>query len=294
MKKSIQVAVVFAALLLFPAVLYAGEQNGIIAEVQDEIITKFDFDRAYQTIRPMMTPSPEIGEEGIKKEVLDSMVDDLLLLKEAEKKGIQLTDAEISAALEQYLAQGGLSMNDPNIGFYRKKIKHNILRYRLIEEEVSSKISVSEEELKQEFAKNFSIQVKIKQIFVKDRALADYISDSLAKGADFNALCLAYSEGFNKENGGELDFMSRGKFDASFEKVMFSMKPGDTSGIIEMPQGYYIISVLDTRTASEAEYATLRESLYETVFSAKSESRYRDYISRLRQSIFIKVRYDRL
>ena len=74
------------------------------------------------------------------------------------------------------------------------------------------------------------------------RALADSLRAELLKGADFGEIAAKYSVDRASSNvGGRMGFIVSGRFPYSFEKAVFTLKPGEISEIVESPQGYHIV-----------------------------------------------------
>ena len=81
---------------------------------------------------------------------------------------------------------------------------------------------------------------------VKDK-LKD-LKNRVNNGEDFGTLAFLYSEdpGSARENG-ELGFMTRTMLVPEFARVLFSMKPGEVSDIVETQYGYHLIQLIEKR-----------------------------------------------
>ncbi|WP_372525025.1 SurA N-terminal domain-containing protein [Piscinibacter sp.] len=66
-------------------------------------------------------------------------------------------------------------------------------------------------------------------------------------------------------NGGDLDFFARGAMVKPFEDAAFSLKPGETSGIVESDFGYHIIQLTAVRGGDKRSYETVRAELEDEV-----------------------------
>jgi peptidyl-prolyl cis-trans isomerase D len=76
----------------------------------------------------------------------------------------------------------------------------------------------------------------------KDKA--ESILKQLQAGANFADLAKKYSEDpGSKDNGGSLGWIQRGQTVPEFEQVAFSLKPGETSGVVRSTFGFHIIHV---------------------------------------------------
>ncbi|HEU4637091.1 MAG TPA: peptidyl-prolyl cis-trans isomerase, partial [Edaphobacter sp.] len=105
-------------------------------------------------------------------------------------------------------------------------------------------------------------QVKVRHILIAVPAGADSKTDAAAKakaedllkqiknGANFADLASKNSDDpGSKAQGGELGWLDRGRTVPEFDKVAFSLNPGQTSDVIKTQFGYHILQVEDKKTA---------------------------------------------
>ncbi len=116
-------------------------------------------------------------------------------------------------------------------------------------------------------------RVKVRHILIKTqgkpktdvpklKAKADDILNQLHHGGDFTDLAKKNSEDTGSaEKGGELGWIVKGQTVPGFEKAAFSLKPGDTSGVIETEYGYHIIQVEDKQAAHTQAFDEVKPQL---------------------------------
>jgi hypothetical protein len=95
---------------------------------------------------------------------------------------------------------------------------------------------------------------------------AQDIREQAAAGADFSDLAREHSQDpGSAQQGGDLDYFSRGQMVAPFEEAAFALQPGEISEIVESPFGLHIIKVDDRRTPAFEDVADgFRESAVQT------------------------------
>ena len=103
-------------------------------------------------------------------------------------------------------------------------------------------------------------QVRASHILLKtegkdDEAVKKQAEDLLAKikgGADFAQLATKFSEDeASAKKGGDLDFFPKGRMVPEFDKVAFSLQPGQISDVVKTQFGYHIIKVVEKKPASK-------------------------------------------
>lgn len=243
------------------------ESNGIVARVNDEIITQWDLDKM---IRLLETPDRDL--------VLKIMIDERLLYQAAVDIGIEVTDDELEKALNKHVVRYGSSerfeeavLKPLKLTFaeYREDIKRQLLREKFILEKMRS-ISldksqrpdffidtfVAPKEIKKYYDKHRNEfveqeQIKTRQIILKIRnksekiskkALAEAILAELKKEADFDALARRYSE-IKAETGGAWDWIPKGSFPKEVEDIIYQLDEGEISQIIETRTNFRIVKV---------------------------------------------------
>jgi len=102
----------------------------------------------------------------------------------------------------------------------------------------------------------------------KMKAQAEDLLKQLKGGGDFAALAKKYSED-NGENGsatkgGDLGWIERGQTLPEFERTAFSLKPGETSGVVKTEVGYHIIRVLAHEDAHLPAFEEVKKQLADT------------------------------
>ncbi len=79
---------------------------------------------------------------------------------------------------------------------------------------------------------------------------AEDVLAKLKAGGDFAKLAKEYSDDTaSAQNGGSLDWIQKGRTVPEFEKAAFSLKKGETSGIVQSSYGFHIIHVDDKQEA---------------------------------------------
>lgn len=80
---------------------------------------------------------------------------------------------------------------------------------------------------------------------------AEEVREAILRGEDFATLAKLYSQGPTAVLGGDLGYFKRGQMAPSLEDVVFAMRVGEVSDVIQTKQGFTILKV--TNRVAQAE-----------------------------------------
>jgi peptidyl-prolyl cis-trans isomerase C len=307
-------------LILVSALAWAAEKKAPgdkVAVVNGVTISKDTYDRELNFFVRRAAPGgkqiPDVQMAQMKNEVLESLIDRELLYQESKKKGIQVKSEAVSDQLQKIqqrypnkeefkklLSDIGLTESD-----VQAQIERGMAIQELIDKEVAEKIEVSDEETKSFYDKNPQLfqqpeQVKASHILIKVQADApdaqkaearkkiEAVQQKVQKGEDFATLAKTYSEGPSGPRGGDLGYFRRGQMVKPFEDAAFSLKPNETSEIVETRFGYHLIKVNDKKPAKKMTYAEVKDRLNEHLKKKKTDSEANTYLETLRKEAKIE------
>lgn len=227
-------------------------------------------------------PGDSAGRDSVRREVLEQMIDDHLLVQQAERDTtIKVTDQEVQDAVEQtyqnvrrqfpsetdfqgQLRQAGFASAEEWRRYLADQQRRAIQRERLIESlrgqgklrplpPSDSAMRVFWEANRSQLPKR-PPTVSFRQIIVAPRAdsasrlrafvLADSLAREARRGADFADLARRFSsDSSTRESGGELGWFRMGVMVRNFELVAFRMRPGEISDPVETEFGFHVIKV---------------------------------------------------
>lgn len=84
------------------------------------------------------------------------------------------------------------------------------------------------------------------------------VRQALRDGADWDEMAQQHSD--CPENGGDLGFFPQGHMVPRFEEVVFRMKPGELSGVIETEFGFHLITLIETRPPGPAPFEEAQDT----------------------------------
>ncbi len=145
---------------------------------------------------------------------------------------------------------------------------------------------IPDSQLKQSYQENmdsyrFPQRVKVRHILIKftskspqdeakAKAKAETVLQKLQHGGNFAELAKKYSEDpGSASKGGEIGWIVRGQTVKNFENTAFSLKPGQTSGLVKTQYGYHIIQV---QAKQQAHTETFAEAKPDLLLQAKKQA----------------------
>lgn len=271
-KKYFLIILIILGVVMSVGVIFSNKE--VVARVDGKSISK---DQLYDLL-------VQQGGEA----ALDSLIDQAIIEKEAEKQKVDIAGEDIENELkileESYGGEEALKEAMETSGISLADVKKDLSLNLTIEKLLKSRISVTEEEMKTYFDENkesfaTAEQVKASHILVEDEATAKKVKDKLAGGEDFSALAKEYStDTTTKEQGGDLGFFGKGEMVAEFEEAAFSLKPNEISEPVKTEYGYHIIKLVEKQEAKEANYEESKSEIKEQLISEKMQTEYATWL----------------
>jgi peptidyl-prolyl cis-trans isomerase SurA len=268
------VIIVIILLSLFTAVAPSQTLDRIVAVVENDIILESELNAQVQFLVLNQRVDPKTP--GLKDQVLQSMINEKLVVAKAIEDSVVVSDDEVQQQLETVIQQriqqvGSESRLEELYGMplgrirreFRDEMKKNMLAQRMQQQRFSS-IQISRPEVEEFFRQykdslgTIPEEVELAHIFIKPgrdetarasaRAKAQLLLDSLRAGANFSELAQRHSEDTRSaQHGGDLGLVRRGQFVKEFETAVFSLKEGQISDLVETEFGVHIIRLEERR-----------------------------------------------
>ena len=182
--------------------------------------------------------------------------------------------------LEIYLIGQGKTLEG-----FKKEMRESMevqLRDQALREEVIGDLQPTDDELEAYLEKNISTydtpeEVRASHILVDDEETANEVLDRLNNGADFAELAREYSTCPSAEEGGDLDWFSRGRMVPEFEEAAFALQVGEMSGIVKTQFGYHIIKLTDRKEAHTPTLDEIKDRVRDDYTQEAAEQKFNDW-----------------
>lgn len=315
MRKRIPVfALIGLAALLTPAVGQVVEE--IVAVVNDDVITlsqyKEQFDATVQQLRSALQGEEyEKQYQMLKKDLLNMMITDLLLMQQAKEKNINVSE-QVKMAVENIRKENNIESDDElkrglqqqglDYTQWIKQLEDNMLKQATVYSEVDRTIVLDDSEIvgtyklhPEEFTEPEEYHVRA--IFLSSEGKAPealeearkLISGKVKAGEPFNALAKEYSDGPAKEAEGDLGRFRKGELDKALEQAVAKLKAGETGDWVETKNGWYLLKLEEKKDSRLKTFEEVKKEVEERLYSEKKQKKLEEYLKTLREKSYIKI-----
>jgi parvulin-like peptidyl-prolyl isomerase len=139
-------------------------------------------------------------------------------------------------------------------------------------------------------------QVKLRMIVLSQQAdapagearkTADEVLAKVDSGVSFEEMAGIYCSGSKRAEKGEYGWVKRSDLQSEVSKAAFSLKVGQHSGVIELPEACYIALVEDARPAHVQALNEVRTDIERSLLDSEKVRLHKQWIDRLRKKSFI-------
>jgi len=287
----------------------------VVAKVNSEIITLSSIEgRANALKEKYRNDMGNYDEKKILGETLELLIDEKLKLQEGKKMGFEVDDLTVDAAITEIernnsLEKGQLAhmleAEGKSLEVYKNVVRDQILVSKITRFELGSRLTISERKIAEYYHDNQkefweSSQVRAKHILILfEKDVSDKIKKKKNKqikkilaevkgGKDFAEAAKEYSEDVSASLGGDVGFVKKGQMVPEFEKVVYRLKEGEISGVVETEYGYHIIKAEEIKKGRTIPFKDVKNKIKNILTASKQESAYKAWISELRESAFIE------
>jgi len=131
--------------------------------------------------------------------------------------------------------------------------------------------------------------VRVRHILVETEAEARFVLARLNRGERFQDLAKTLSKDpGSREQSGDLGFIGRGQLVPEFERVAFTLQPGQVSDVVKTQFGFHIIQMIERKTAQPSRLEQVREQIRRQLLSKKQEGDFTAWLKLVKAQATIK------
>ena len=297
----------------------SARRNGIVAEVNDKIITRqmvIDaMRREADLLRRQYARQPQLyGQKytQLQAYTLEALIRRELVLREYQEKDYKLPESIIEQRLQEDIrARFGdrvtliksLQQSDMTYEEFarlqREKIIQMVMRGQFISK---ANIVISPRQIEEYYVANkdkfrSGVEIRLRIIFLDakkhgdaedTRKLADEIHRVLQTGDSFAGVASIYSDQNRATGGLREEWIQRGILAPALEKAAFALGQGQFSPVVATPQGCFILRCEEISQAKLKSLAEVRGQIEQTLLEAEQQAREDKWFERLKRKSHVR------
>lgn len=307
----------FAA--LFSVSTYAQMVDRVVAVVNSEIVTDSDLKSFNKKVEQsgMIDDLLLFGQnQGVLKNnrnvQLSYLISEKILDSEIKRLNLSVTLERVEQEIRDIAKRNGATRADllnaikaqgMSASDYQDFIKTRIERQSLIEQEISSKIRVSDEDVMAQFTKahpnsdagipEFTLAHIVfnskKGGLEAAQKRAEAALTRLRGGESFETVAEQTSEDSNFANGGLLGTFKAGEFNREMELAIQGLQAGEISKVLPTRGGVHIVKVLSRRMISDPRFDAEKEKIRSQLFEVAFQKHFKSWLDAKREESFVRI-----
>ncbi|MBI5393143.1 peptidylprolyl isomerase [Candidatus Woesearchaeota archaeon] len=287
--------------------LFIQTNKNTLVTVNNEKITAENLADEINLLPPQYQQT--IGKEQLEKTIVEQLIVKRLLLQEAAKKQIIVTDDELNKAIDDFIASVGLTKEEftkklqeqaGSIDAVKEIYRQQLIINKLLSQEVYNKIIQDDKQLENYYNENKEdiIQLRASHILLcynssmfcannrteeQAKQLGVDLLKKLAAGEQFEQIAKQYSDDPSANNGGDLGWFGKGDMVLPFEEASLKLNKGEVSPLVKTQFGYHIIRL----TAKNESFSDLKSFIATATSAEKKQTAVKEYIDALKKSAVI-------
>jgi peptidyl-prolyl cis-trans isomerase SurA len=309
--------VVLVAGLLIAGMLYGQEiVEAIVAVVNNDIITLSEYKAEHEALYTFLRSQLEGEEfdkqyEAQKKELLERMITERLLLQEANKMDLNIEE-QLRMIIDNIKTQNNIGSDEElrrlmaqqgiNFEAWKKQQERGLLQQAVVFNEVGRNITIDETDVINYYDQHpdqFTepTEYRIRAIFISSEDKSgeeaqrkmEEIDEKLAAGEEMAALAEKYSEGPEKESQGDLGTFKEGELAEPLQKAVEDLSIGSMTSWIQMPNGWFRIILEERKESRLKPFEEVRDEIENMLFNQEQQKRLQEYLEELKNRSYIKI-----
>jgi peptidyl-prolyl cis-trans isomerase SurA len=299
------------AMVLMVGAASADVVERVVATVNNEAIFLSDLRKRAVPFLPQVAEASTETErmarlKELYEELLTFLVDEQLIRQLASNSGIRVTDADVDNATENLRLQNNLTEEQFQQALeaqglsktqYRRDLKRQLIRLKVMNERVRSRVNVTDEEVRARYeqrarAQGSELRFQVSHVVVPVAEGASAIQVA-AKRQEAETLRASLTpENFNARapelGGGDLGWLSQGDLPEELERALLPLNAGDISSPVRGSSGFHIFFLQDRQVgAGFPSYDEMKQELYREMLDTAMARQEKIFLDEMRRKAVI-------
>jgi peptidyl-prolyl cis-trans isomerase SurA len=293
----------------------------VLVVVNDDVILLSELEQVMATLKTSLENrgvSPEEEERLLndqRPKILEKLIRDKLTDQQVAKYKLEVNDEEVEATIQRIRDANKLSekefrhaveLDGIDYETYRNQIKDQILRTRLINIEVKSKIVITDTDIKNYYDAHIDqytghTKYQLRHILLRfppdasDSQKAkvaqqmDVIRQRLEAGEAFEELARQFSEAPTAADGGQLGVFGTHLLTKEIRDAIKGLQPKQYSPVVETAQGYQIFYVEDILNSGGKTLESATPEITDKLYGEVVDQKFKTWLEDLRKKSHIQI-----
>ncbi len=234
----------------------------------------------------------DLNNKEVQEQLLNDFIEHRLLVQEAKRRGIKPDKDKVNQLYMQMTTTEGAKELKAVTGHYNidsdkiaALVEERLMISELFRDVVNSTANVTEHELRNYYESSNIPKVNtgeahILHIFTTNNATAQAAAKELADGILFQEVARKYSEGPEKNQGGDLGYVKDTNL-PEFFNAAFKLKEGEISQVIVSDYGFHIFKMVQYAKAARNSYENMKKTLLADLYLQRRQEVVREFINAL-------------
>lgn len=283
----------------------------VVATVNNEAIFLSDLRKRAVPFLPQVAEAATEPErmsrlKDLYDELLTYLIDEQLVRQLASDGGIRVTDADVDNAIENLRMQNNMTEEQfqealEAQGFskaqYRKDLKRQLVRLKVVNERVRSRVNVTEEEVRARYEQRAreqgsEIQFHVSHLVVPVMESASAIQVAAKRQEALTLRGALTAENFSQRaaglGGGDLGWLKQGDLPQELESAILPLDTGEISDPVRGAKGFHIFFLEERQVGSDfPSYDEMKQELYREMLDSAMNRQEKIFLDEIRRKAVI-------
>ncbi|NJB66761.1 peptidyl-prolyl cis-trans isomerase SurA [Desulfobaculum xiamenense] len=301
---------VCCVLLLAPAAWGGQVVDRVVGVVNGDIITLFELNERVKPILERfrgreLTEADKTAILGLKRKMLDGMINNILIRQEVARLGIDVSDVELENEVDSYKKRAQMTEEDfarqlklegLTRDEFKNRLKDDILRHKLLGFMVKRKVAVTKEDVARYYeANSFEFrddsEVDLSLIICGPETNAAELRERIARGEiSFADAADLYTRGPGVGQGGRIGAMAWNDLAGDWHDALAGVGPGEMTQPFVVQGHEALLFVNEAEEGGTTPLEKVESRIYDKLFQERLEQRFQEYIDNLKANALIEIK----
>jgi parvulin-like peptidyl-prolyl isomerase len=269
--------------------------------VNGEPISLEEFDNEFRLMTIYYSAVSEKDMPAIKLRLFEQLINRRILVQEARRQGLTLTQKEMDEAFSDALKDLPddfsviLKGQGVSVDAWKHKLLQEKLVQKLVQKEVNDKVRISDDLVNEYYWAHLGDfwlpeAVSARHLVVRGKEKLTQVLAAVQKGQEFSKIIETFSQTPDASQGGDEHFMDGDRWPPLYLNALSKLKPGEISKPVKDDFGYHLFQLIKWRPRRMRALAEVREQIHDELLKKAQDERFNQWMILLKQKSKIEVK----